>query len=407
MLKYFCREPYRVFFPLGILFGLTGVLHWSFYALEWSKTYSGFFHSSIQILAYMNCFVFGFLLTAMPRFAAIPHATPQEFFIFLSLMLGIFIFIVLGYWVAGELCFLGLLVFFIYFIGRRFAKREKSDNLKTLPPVQLIWLPIAILHGITATVLLILSQLKIIPVWFASVGKPMIEQGFLLSIVSGIGGFLVPRLLGISQATNASGTPMARKLLKENVLAGAILFLSFFIEAAGMVVLAYGLRAIIATYFFISNGVLLRLPRQKDFFVQLIWLSIWMIVIGLWMVVIFPDYRVTMLHIVFIGGFSLMTFAVATMVILSHANEGEALRRPLWVLWIVGVGLLAALLKRLTIIFYPDSYFRFLNTAAFVWGLAALSWLCFIFPRIFKVPTDDAFERMHQEAKERLLKNRQ
>jgi len=82
MLKVICREPYRLFFPLGILMGTVGISHWLFYALGWMKSYSGFFHSSIQILSYMNCFIIGFLLTALPRFTGAKHATKNELFLF-------------------------------------------------------------------------------------------------------------------------------------------------------------------------------------------------------------------------------------------------------------------------------------------------------------------------------------
>lgn len=52
------------------------------------------------------------------------------------------------------------------------------------------------------------------------------------------------------------------------------------------------------------------------------------IFLGSWAAFIFSSYRVAMLHLVFLGGYSLMTFTVATMVITSHAGKSEQLRRP-------------------------------------------------------------------------------
>ena len=69
-----CREPYRLLFPLGALFGCLGVGHWLLYALQWSSA-SNLFHASIQMTAYMYCFIAGFLMTALPRFASAPPAS--------------------------------------------------------------------------------------------------------------------------------------------------------------------------------------------------------------------------------------------------------------------------------------------------------------------------------------------
>src|SRR3990172_8047764 len=97
ILNLFSREPYRLFFPLGILIGMFGVSHWLFFALGWTQSYSNVFHASIQMQGYMSCFIIGFLLTAMPRFASAPSASKQELFSFLVLTLGIAVFLQMGW----------------------------------------------------------------------------------------------------------------------------------------------------------------------------------------------------------------------------------------------------------------------------------------------------------------------
>src|SRR5215467_7577450 len=62
------REPYRVFFPLGILFGLAGVAIWPIYSFGLTATYSGRAHALVQIYGFLYAFIAGFLLTAVPRF---------------------------------------------------------------------------------------------------------------------------------------------------------------------------------------------------------------------------------------------------------------------------------------------------------------------------------------------------
>src|SRR5262249_57767801 len=62
------REPYRVFFPLGMLFGLCGVAIWPLYSFGVTATYSGRSHAFVQIFGFLYAFIAGFLLTAVPRF---------------------------------------------------------------------------------------------------------------------------------------------------------------------------------------------------------------------------------------------------------------------------------------------------------------------------------------------------
>src|SRR5215472_19312449 len=60
-------EPFRIFFPLGVLFAWIGVGHWLMYATGVSANYSCKFHGLVQMQAFMMAFAIGFLLTAVPR----------------------------------------------------------------------------------------------------------------------------------------------------------------------------------------------------------------------------------------------------------------------------------------------------------------------------------------------------
>jgi len=396
------REPYRLFFPLAILMGLIGVSHWTFYAKGWMEHYSGFFHSTMQIFTYMHCFVIGFLLTAMPRFSASPSATKSEVFFFLMMIVGMSIFLSLGQWVIAEILYMFSLFGLIPFALIR-VRGQRESEVSHQPPQELVWIPIAILHGLLGTLLMILGQTKILPSWAILIGKPMMEQGFLLCIVMGVGGFLAPRLMGTYRLSLTQDIRSERMCCY--FLFGSLLFISFFLEGLNWSRWGYLLRGlVVATVFRLTRSLVVQ-PEVKDLYVRLVWISVWMIIIGFWGVALWPAYRITMLHLAYIGGFSLLTFAIATMVILSHAGEGERLHTPIWILWIVALGISLALLKRAAVVMFPDAYFKFLGMSATIWCLTAFGWLCFIFPRLFKVPSADEFERMHEEAKRRLRQN--
>ena len=81
------HEPFRIFFPLGILCGLVGVSHWLWYYAGLTETYSCQYHGLFQIQGFETGFAAGFLMTALPRFLEVPGARPWEVF------LGLFFFL--------------------------------------------------------------------------------------------------------------------------------------------------------------------------------------------------------------------------------------------------------------------------------------------------------------------------
>src|SRR3989338_9184364 len=103
------REPFRLFFPLAVGFGCLGVGHWLAYALGWRQSYSGFYHASLQVGAYMSCFIVGFLLTALPRFSATAPASNLELAVALGLMAAQVTGLWMGQWLIAESCLVGLL----------------------------------------------------------------------------------------------------------------------------------------------------------------------------------------------------------------------------------------------------------------------------------------------------------
>jgi hypothetical protein len=234
----------------------------------------------------------------------------------------------------------------------------------------------------------------------------MVQQGFLLGIVIGVGGFMAPRLMGravdLSALSGAEAGRVRRRRVAWHAAAGACFFASFWVEGFGWLAVAYLMRAAVVTAAFVLAGALPRPPVVTDLYVRFLWAAVWLIVLGLWGAGLWPRFRVAMLHLVFLGGVSLMIFAMGTMVVLSHAGEGRRLREPLGVLRLVGLGTIAALGFRLTAEFRQDAFFPLLALAAACWLLPAAVWLAFLVPRLLRVPPAGEFERLHEAAKARL-----
>ncbi len=401
----FCNEPYRIFFPLGVLAGAIGASHWLFYALGWAERYSGFFHSAIQMKCYMMCFVVGFLMTAIPRFASAPTATGREVLIFILLIFINISFLFRENWIGSESTFIAYLVFLARFIVVRFI--NKKGNVS--PPTEFVWIGIGIVHGIIGSSMVLLGQFSIGPVWFAKAGKAMSEQGFLLSVVVGVGGFLAPRLMGnfsLIKPEEVRKLAQDKKTRRNRVFihltAGLILFGSFWLEGMNQMQTAYLIRALVVTFELVFTRVLPRFPVVKTLFSWLLWISMWMVLAGSWAAGLLIPYRIGMLHIVFIGGYALMTFTIGTMVVLSHGGEGPKLQRPIFILKLVGLGMLAALAIRIAANFTAEHYFAWLGAVAAMWLVVGAGWLCFAVPKIMKIPAEGEFERQHEEAKRKL-----
>lgn len=400
------REPYRILFPLGMLFALHGVGHWLMLTTGLSRSASGAYHAFVQIAGYLYCFIAGFLLTALPRFTGAAPATTGELGTLLGLLTAQVAASAAGAWAAATAAHAGLLLLLIIFAVRRFGRRRAGVS----PPDEFVWIPISLLLGLVGTGLLIAGQAGWLPVWAFGIGRPMAQQGFVLGIVLGIGGFMVPRLLGrvplqVAPA-EASASDIARLRAKRrltHLAAGGCFAASFVIEGLGPTAAAYGVRAAVVTGMFLWTSRFHRPPSTRDAYILMLWASVWLMAAGFWGAAVMPQYRVPMLHLVFLGGISLMIFAVATMVVLSHAGEGWRLQRPLWVLRVVSAGVATALVARLAADVVPAHYFRLLGVAAAAWMAAGAAWLAFALPLVLRTVTPEALERLHEEAKRRVL----
>jgi uncharacterized protein involved in response to NO len=120
----FCAEPFRIFFPVGLLLGMAGVLVWPLFYLDASIAYPSVVHARLMIEGFMASSVFGFLGTADPRItSARPFTVPEIATIFAPDLLAAGLHLG-GAHRAGDICFLGCLLLFLRTIGVRFHERK-------------------------------------------------------------------------------------------------------------------------------------------------------------------------------------------------------------------------------------------------------------------------------------------
>jgi uncharacterized protein involved in response to NO len=393
------HEPYRLFFPVGVLFGLLGVGHWVGYAM--GGTASNLFHARVQLGAYLYSFIAGFLMTAMPRFASARPATSGEVLTVLSLLVAQVLSMSVGWWTMASACWIGLLASLVVFAARRFASRR----LAVAPPTEFLWVPLGATFGILGAFLTMWGMRGSAPAWIVAMARPLTHQGFLLAVVVGIAGFMAPRLFGREMPLSLQTRRIRRRRVAVHLLSAGAMLVSFALEGLGWIRPAYLLRAAVVTAMWEWSVSLRHPPRVTALYARLLWVALWLVVAGLWGAGLWPRYRIAMLHVTFVGGFSLMAFAVGTMVCLSHAGESQRLQRPVWALRVVAAALGVAMAARVLADFLPSHFFPLLAGASIAWMIGGVSWLAFIAPYVVRPVDEGTFERLHEEAKRRLAIN--
>src|SRR5689334_25372295 len=119
-------DPYRIFFPLGIILGLLGVSIWPVYYFGLTDGYSGRAHAFVQMDGFLYSFIVGFLLTAIPRFTGTEApSTPSQY-----LLAAIIAFSALAadlqYFAVGLTGFLIAHAILVALLLPRFVRRQQD-----------------------------------------------------------------------------------------------------------------------------------------------------------------------------------------------------------------------------------------------------------------------------------------
>lgn len=372
-------EPFRIFFPLGVLFAWIGVGHWLMYSLGVTETYSCKSHGLVQMQAFMMAFATGFLLTALPRRTQTPVVTWVEMTALAAALVITTAGAILENWIVSEIAYAALFVLIGQFALRRFIGRAAGRR----PPAAFVLVPIAALQGFAGAVLLAVAELRGAPAWTSNLGRLMVEQGVFLCLAIGIGGLVLPLMGGAPPPPDLGSSPRERSKAIAYGAAGAAIFASLVLEQAGFERSGPLLRAMVVAIGLGLGAGAWRAPGKTGAHRKLVWLSAWLMPTGLIASALWPDYRVAALHILFIGGFALMAFGVATHVALGHLNmERLGLGRPPAVI-ILGAAFMIALIMRL-MADASDAYFGHLGWAAAIWIAGSAAWLIFFGPKMMR-----------------------
>ena len=368
------EEPYRVFFPLGMVAGIWGVMMWPLLYAGRLGFYPGEAHSRIMIEGFMGAFVVGFVGTAFPRLTGNRHWFAGEFISLLGLWLLAVASHSLGHVTAGDAAFSAMLVaLFAGMLGR--WMRGNKDT----PPPGFVLLLAGVVGGATsAGALSQIGGLTLSATQYQA-AKLFLSQGFLLLPLMGIGPFLLPRFFGAKSLhafDDSSGAPAGwwpRAI--GAMIAGLLIIVSFAIEIHGKPMLGHLLRALTIGGWFIKETTVFQRGKLSSTPGNSVRWALIGLISGCTAAAFWPAARVGTLHLFFAAGLGLVTLTVATRVILGHAGRHELLTgKILWLRWVTGLLVLAAI-TRLTADFIPSVRVSHHIYAAWSWAIGGVIWL--------------------------------
>lgn len=373
-------EPFRIFFPLATLLGISGVSLWPLFFSGLHKFYPGPMHARLMIEGFLAGFVFGFLGTALPRLLSAPSLRRGELWSLVGLYL-----LTAGLHIgeqprAGDVAFIALMLCFGGCMIARVRRRAE------LPPPAFVLAGFGLLSGLIGPVLWLCGLQGWASGRVALFGGMLLNQAFVLFLLLGVGTFLLPRFLRLRgvrpMVEERTASPGWWLRASFSGATGLALLGSYWLEAGQPAApAAVWLRAIAAIGFLAAMVPFHRqsLPvRTAPLAAQVALLAL---VAGLVFPLLWPGQRIAGLHVVFLGGFSLITFTVATRVVLGHSGNEALFETRLPALQVAAFLLLAGTVLRTVGDFLPTRP-HWLSAASYLWMLAAGVWGFSVLPKV-------------------------
>src|SRR5258706_13137780 len=134
-------DPYRLFFPLGIILGVMGVMIWPLYYFGITEGYSGRAHAYVQTDGFLFSFIAGFLLTAIPRFTGTEAPSRVAQYVMASIGTLSALAFEFHFFAVGNALFVVAHFMLITLAARRFRKRQQE------PPETFAFIGIGLIAG--------------------------------------------------------------------------------------------------------------------------------------------------------------------------------------------------------------------------------------------------------------------
>jgi len=381
------KEPFRLFFPEGVLAGILGVSLWPMHFVGLTSFYPGQAHARIMAYGLFGGFIFGFLGTAMPRMLSAPPLGLGNVLLLLGLHLSMVVSLATQQIALGDRLFLGLLGLFAVLMFRRAKQRRDT------PPPGFVLVGLAFLC-VSAGALLAVFQ----PgedeggAYWVNLQRLLCYQGFVLLPILGIGPFILPRFFGLLSPHDFPETmaPTAawRKKAALALGAGGLIIASFFMEVEGWFRAAHASRFATTLVYLALEFPFHQAPKFSNALGASLRVAFTALVSGFILIALWPALRVSLLHLTLIGGFAVVAFTVATRVVFGHSGNLEQLHGRNWWMLVAVALMLLGMATRISGDFWPRTLVTHYSFGAAIWITGVLVWSCFVLPKVLQVENE-------------------
>lgn len=371
-------EPFRAFFPLGMMLGIAGVVLWPLFHFGFITTYPLDAHLRLMSYGFLGSFVIGFLFTAGPRLLSCP--APSRSIVHIQLALTLFTATASFFQPAvADACFLSQVLSLLALATYGFYKRQD------LPPPGFVLGLAGILGALAGSFCLLLLATGNGGAHSITLSRVLLFQAFPALPIIGIGAFFFPKLTGAPNPQNLPENPHPTKAwLKRAAWAvgtAALFLLSIPVELSGHATAAYAIRAAaIALYILVETPTFRRATSPSSQRLHLILCNLSLLVSFI-LAAAFPAFKTASLHLFFILGLTGSILLVSTRVIFGHSGNFLLAMRSAKPLLLALSVLAFGALARVFADFAPQFRQFGLVAAAALWLIVAIAWLRFVAPK--------------------------
>lgn len=354
------KEPYRILFPLGVIYLLWGALIWL--PQLWNAgTYPVLAHRYLMLNGFTASFIAGFLMTAVPKFSQTETAHSQEIGLFFIITILGLICAFLDY----EKCSYAASAFqagiILFFLSRRIMKRKVN------PPYTFVFIFAGLILWIISALLCLFTQ--------NDAFKNLHYEGSIAAIILGVGSRLVPGIFGhveIVQTQRAHYEKDKPFLLTVPFhFYGMIFFfvLSYFLTGP----MGIAIRTAIVVCVGLFYWKLYQFPKERTSLTWNIWISCWLILASFLLKAFWQEGMIHASHAFFFSGIVLLTLLIATRVLQSHGPKDKRLEN-LKILYVVTILIILSGATRVSAVLMPENYLRHLGYSSIILSIAVILW---------------------------------
>src|SRR5262245_8082716 len=185
-------EPYRPLFTLGLLYGWLGAGVWPLHALG-AITYPGVTHRLLMMQGFEQCFVLGFLLTAIQGFTKGAPCRPAELGVALAAAVTFGVAALAGALRVAEGAFVVSMLLLVFAVATRLGRSPAKR------PPEMMFIAFGLAMGMAGGILQLRSST------FDPFAGRLVSLGMVLSFVLGLGSLLVPTFTAMSAPASVPG----------------------------------------------------------------------------------------------------------------------------------------------------------------------------------------------------------